>query len=247
MSACDNIACAIIIVLIIVSFVILGNELNSNRTSNDNSKFEHLFPLRDTTPRYRKLGGSSVELDPFEFEHFQSFQSSQPKMKKSEHCCSSKMEHCCGAKKAEHCTCASKMEHCCGNSKGVENFYVPPADPKKCGGYVIPAEFLKPADDIYVGLPFKNSSSPFLNVSSSFLNDEHFENGDVDRSWSSTIYTRSDEPHFNPTTPKPIFANMKYLQNRGKYKCYDTCERKNNTQDRSACMEECRRLSSTIY
>jgi len=213
MSACDNFACAIIIVLIIVSFVILGNELN--RTSN--CKSEHLFPLRDTTPRYRKLGGSSVELDPFEFEHFQSFQSSQPKIKKSENCCGSKMENCCGS----------------SISKGMESFYVPPADPKKCGGYVIPAEILKPADDIYVG--------------SSFLNDEHFENGDVDRSWSSTIYTRSDEPHFNPTTPKPIFANMKYLQNRGKYKCYDTCERKDNAQDRSTCMEECRRLSSTVY
>lgn len=234
---------ATLIAFIIIFIIIFIDNYCRASCQSTSGLTEHLFPLRnDTTPRYQKLGGSSVELDPFEFEHFQA-SANHPVIKK-EHCCGSSlskgMEHCCGAKKAEHCICNSKMEHCCGSDKKEHFQYVPPADPKKCGGYIIPPEFFKPADDIYVGPPSKNSSS--------FLNGEHFENeGDVDRSWSSTIYTRSDEPHFNPTTPKPMFSNMKYLQNRGKYKCYDTCERKNDASSRSACMEECRILSSTVY
>jgi len=209
---------------------------------------ENMYLIRNDIPtRFKKLGGSSVEIDPLEYEHLRSRINPRSSYKakydwrdeydskgnpipdkldkliktyaaKVENCCSDRTSSSTDSKKE---SLSNLDNHCGGSLCSLVNPGCPPLNR-------IGLEAFGVKNDKIIGI-------------------QHFENGDVDRTWSSTIYTRNDEPHFNPTTPKPIFANLKYLQNRGKYKCYDKCEKLGDSQSRSECMDDCLRLSATVY
>lgn len=234
--------------LIIAALIVLLIVLVIKLVKPCNVMTENMYPVRNDIPsRFRKLGGSSIEIDPLEFEHLSSRiyrakhdwrneydadgNAIPDKLHKSLGKYMSNVENCCGSNKKEHCCSQTgdKKE----NLSNLDNH---------CGGSLC-ALACCPNCPMLNRIGLENFSSQ----NDKIIGIEKFENGDVDRTWSSTIYTRNDEPHFNPTTPKPIFANMKYLQNRGKYKCYDKCEKLSEPQSRSECMEDCRRLSATVY